>query len=216
MLKPVAPKPAKKKQDIVVRLTTMRGFGARTVCSRWTTANVAYFIEFARLPQDVSTWVSKLLDLGIVDFKGSTVVDCPPSLHSGASMIVSLSVYLKASAFKPPSASMEDETTKPMFNEGQETADEQTLRERKSSLTHLFEILNLTPINRGSFSKGKKKQLGQEDLRLLVQKTNKAKKGSHTEVVGDGEEITVESDEEELSDNQLDLIYRKYVTALAE
>ncbi|EKM61408.1 uncharacterized protein PHACADRAFT_111980 [Phanerochaete carnosa HHB-10118-sp] len=191
MLKPAAPKPTKKKQDIVVRLTTMRGF------------------EFARLPQEVSTWVSKLLDLGIVEFKGSTVVDCPPSLHSGASIIVSLSIYLKTSAFRPPSTSAEDEPSKPTFNEGQESLDEQILRERKSSLIHLFDILNLKPTKRGSFRGGKKKQLSQEDLRLLAQKASKAKKGSHTEIVGDGEEIVVEADEEELSDNQLNLIYRK-------
>lgn len=168
--------------------------------------------EFARLPQEVSTWVAKLLDLDIVEFKGSTVVDCPPSLHSGASLIVSLSIYLKASAFKSPSTSAVNDQARSMFNEGQETADEQILRERKNSLIHLFDILSLKPINRGKPQKGKKKQLSQEDLRLLTQKANKAKQGSHTEIVGDGEEIVVEADEEELSDNQLNLIYRKCVT----
>jgi len=40
---------------------------------------------------------------GIIDFKGSTMVDCPTTLHSGADLIVSLSVYVRVSAFKPPS-----------------------------------------------------------------------------------------------------------------
>ena len=96
-----------------------------------------------------------------------------------------------------------------MFNEGQETVDEQILRERKSSLIHLFEILNIKPVNRRSFPRRQKKELSQEDMRLLVQTANKAKKGARTEIVGDGEEITVEGDEEELSENQLNLIYRK-------
>jgi DNA repair protein RAD5 len=69
--------------------------------------------------------------------------------------------------------------------------------------------LSLKPTNRGGFSTRKNKDLSQEELRLLTQKVNKAKKGLHTEIVGDGEEILVEGDEEELSDNQLSLIYRK-------
>lgn len=147
--------------------------------------------------------------IGIVEFSGSTVVDCPPSLHSGASLIVSLSIYLKASAFKPPNAPLGDETPRHLFNEGHETADEQTLRERKSSLIHLFDILNLKPTNRMSAVKRKRKVLSQEELKLLTQKAAKSKKGSHMEIVGDGEEIMVEGDEEELSENQLNLIYRK-------
>lgn len=136
-------------------------------------------------------------------------MDCPPALHSGASLIVSLSLYLKADAFRPPSTSLQDDAPRHMFNEGHETLDEQVLRERKSALIHLFKILNLKPTNRGSVSKRKQKGLSQEDLKLLAQKANKSKRGSHTEIVGDGEEIIVEGDEEELSDNQLNLIYRK-------
>ena len=75
----------------------------------------------------------------------------------------------------------------------------------------MFDILNLKPTNRGTISKRRKKDLSQEDLKLLTQKANTTKKGSHTEIVGDGEEIVVEADEEELSDNQLNLIYRKCV-----
>src|SRR5882757_112373 len=82
--------------------------------------------------------------LGIIDFKGSTVVDCPATLHSGADLIVSLSVYVRASAFKPASTSAQ-EPPKNMFNQEQETQDEQTLRERKTTLLSLFEAVNLRP-----------------------------------------------------------------------
>lgn len=130
-------------------------------------------------------------------------------MRSGADIIISLSVYLKPTAFKQPSTSGDDDANRLMFNEGQETLDEQILRERKSSLIHLFEILNLKPTNRGNLPRRQKKDLSQEELRLLTQKANKAKKGAHTEIVGDGEEIVVEGDEEELTDNQLNLIYWK-------
>lgn len=98
-----------------------------------------------------------------------------------------------------------------MFNEGQETVDEQILRERKSSLIHLFDILSLKPTSRGDFSRRRTKDLSQEELKLLTQKQSghKSKKGAHTEIVGDGEEILVEGDEEDLSENQLNLIYKK-------
>ncbi|KAG2138689.1 SNF2 family N-terminal domain-containing protein [Suillus bovinus] len=183
------PLKAMKKADTVVRLTNDRGF------------------EFGRLPQHVSSWVSRLLDFGIVDFKGSTVVDCPATLHSGADLIVSLSVYVRASAFKPPSTSAEGPPTT-MFNQGQETQDEQTLRERKSALLSLFEALNLRPCrgahvqdngNMGSGSNGMNKK--------LTQHPGGAKK-KKIEIVGDGEEVEVEEGEE-LSDNELDVIYKK-------
>lgn len=139
-------------------------------------------------------------------------MDCPSALHSGASLIISLSIYLKTSAFKPPSTASEDDAPRMFINEGQETTDEQILRERKSALTHLFDILSLKPTNRGTISRRKKKDLSQEDLKLLTQNAKKAGKSSHTEIVGDGEEIVVEGDEEELTDNQLNLIYRKYAS----
>ncbi|TCD62159.1 DNA helicase rad5 [Steccherinum ochraceum] len=188
MLKPQPMKSTRKKQDLVVRLANMRGF------------------EFGRLPQDVALWVSKLLDLDIVDFRGSTIIDCPETLHSGADLIVSLSVYIKASAFQPLSPTAEDKG-KTMFNEGQETESEQTLRERKGALSHLFKILNLRPRAAGLAGR----QLDHDDLRNLTQrpKQGQAKKTTKTEIVGDGEEVEVEMDAEDLNENELDLIYKK-------
>ena len=54
--------------------------------------------------------------------------------------------------------------------------------------------------------------LDKDDLVLLTKDDKRASKGgegTRTEIVGDGEEVEVEVDAEELSDNQLDLIYRK-------
>ncbi|KAI0784921.1 SNF2 family N-terminal domain-containing protein [Abortiporus biennis] len=192
MFKPQPQKPVRKKKDMLVRLTNKAGF------------------EFARLPQDIASWVSHLLDLDIVDFRGSTVVDCPTTLHSGADIIVSLSVYIKAAAFKPLSVSVED-LTKTIFNEGQETASEQLLRERKGSLVQLFNAIDLRP-HRGTEKVNRRQgKLDQQDLEALTQqpRTKASKKPAKTEIVGDGEEVEVEADAQDLSENEINLIYKK-------
>lgn len=148
---------------------------------------------------------------GIVDFKGSTIIDCPDNLHPGAELIVSLAVYLNSTAFlpsKPPA----EEQPKHIFNEGQETLSEQTLRERKGSLVHLFEVLDIKPVKISS-SKRKGKELSHDDLVLLAEQHHKSGKSTaKTEIVGDGEEIEVEADGEELDLNELNLIYKKYIS----
>ncbi|KAI0049269.1 hypothetical protein FA95DRAFT_1489629 [Auriscalpium vulgare] len=196
MLKQQPLKPSKKKAHTVVRLTNRAGF------------------EFGRLPNEVAKWVSRLLELGIVEFRGSTMIECPAVLHSGADLIVSLSVYIKALAFKsfndtsiaPPSA---------MFNEGHETSEEQVLRERKASLLHLFGILNLKPVNGSDMSKIRRQaegELDSDDLTKLTQRPKdnaKPEKRVKTEIVGDGEEVEVEAEDEDLSENELNLIYKR-------
>ncbi|OJA20678.1 HLTF/DNA helicase [Rhizopogon vesiculosus] len=188
MLKSQPPK-ATKKADTVVLLTNDRGF------------------EFGRLPQHVSSWVSKLLDLGIIDFKGSTVVDCPATLHSGADLIVSLSVYVRASAFKPASISAE-EPPKNMFNQEQETQDERTLRERKTTLLSLFEAVNLRPRRESRVQGDRNTEKKSDDTVKQLTQHPGGTKQKKTEIVGDGEEVEVEEGEE-LSDNELDVIYKK-------
>ncbi|KIJ22170.1 hypothetical protein PAXINDRAFT_64144 [Paxillus involutus ATCC 200175] len=191
MLKPQPTKFGKRKADTVVRLTNKGGF------------------EFGRLPQDIAAWVSKLLDMGMISFKGSTMVDCPTVLHSGADLIVSLSVFISASAFKPPSTSSGASLpSKVMFGQGQETEDEQTLRERKTALLALFDVVNLQPRRGAQAPKGDQIPDGNIEQPTELASTASEKKTMKTEMVGDGEEIEVE-DSEELSDNQLDLIYRK-------
>ncbi|KAH9949377.1 SNF2 family N-terminal domain-containing protein [Amylocystis lapponica] len=192
MLKAQPQKPAKKKQDLVVRLTNQGGF------------------EFGRLPQDVASWVSRLLDLDIVDFRGSTIVDCPAKLRSGADLIISLSLYIKVSAFKPANTSP-DEKPRNMFDEGQETATEQMLRERKSSLVSMFKAIGLKPHKGSGFARTPHRGPDQKDLEMITQRsgTSKGKKPVKKEIVGDGEEVEVEADGEELSENELDLIYKK-------
>ncbi|TFK56768.1 hypothetical protein OE88DRAFT_1650222, partial [Heliocybe sulcata] len=196
LLKAQPLKAKKKSNGSVVRLTNKGGF------------------EFGRLPQDVASWVSTLLDLGIVNFRGSTMIDCPANLHSGADLIISLSVYMRASAFQAPSISSR-EPVKAMLNEGQEYQDEQSLRERKTALLRLFDAIGLRP-RRGNAGRSTGKHveasLSDSDLKQASQRPGgnaRPSKPKRVEIVGDGEEIEVEGDEEELSEDQLNVIYNR-------
>src|SRR5882762_4023768 len=164
-------------------------------------------------------FLTDLRFLDIVEFKSSTMIDCPAVLHSGADLIISLSVYLRSSAFKTPSTSSPSSTstnrkqkTSMMFNEGQETLDEQVLRERKSSMLKLFDVVGLKPSAGADISKHWDKsdsELHGEAVKKVTQ-TNKLKKPVRIEIVGDGEEVEVEEGED-LSENELNMIYKKYV-----
>lgn len=184
-------------------------------------------IEFGRLPQDVASWVSRLLDLGmfclcsairlvvltvidIVEFRKCTMVDCPAKLSTGADLILSLSVYMKTSAFQPPKITPDD-NAQIMFNEGQETEAEQILRERKRSLLSLFKRINLKPRKGNHISNSK---LDQADFTLLTQRPNIPKQTQATSS-GNGED---EDGEGDITEDQIDLIYKKCVchTALRD
>ncbi|KAJ7201358.1 DNA repair protein RAD5 [Mycena pura] len=174
-----------KKTDNIVRLYNSRGF------------------EFGRLSQDVSSWVAGLLDLDIVEFRGK-MLDCPEKLSTGSNLIISADVFILPAAFKP-SNSVSDEKPIALLSEGAETMDEQTLRERKASILKLFDILNLRPEAGVNFAERKSdQQIHDEAMKNMAQRKGK----KVTEIVGDGEEIEVD-DDEELTENDLDMIYRK-------
>lgn len=134
------------------------------------------------------------------------MTDCPDKLTTGASLIVSVDIYMLPSAFNPTSkASRSQDTPKAMFGEGMETIDETNLRERKTSILKLFEVVGLKP-QAGVNVKSRKtdEQLHEEALKIFSQRKTK----KVTEIVGDGEEIEVD-DEEDLSKNDLDMIYKR-------
>lgn len=107
-----------------------------------------------------------------------------------------------------------------ILGEGEETLDEQALRERKSSLLQLFDSVNLKP-NRSN-SLARKFDTETDFVEQFSQPPPKAKsaakkevepktKTKTKEVIGEGEEAEeVELEGEELSENQLDLIYKRY------
>ncbi|KXN90093.1 DNA repair protein RAD5 [Leucoagaricus sp. SymC.cos] len=193
MLKPQTTKPTKKKVDSVVRLKNLRGF------------------EFARLPTEVASWISRLLDFDLVEIRG-TMTDCPEKLSVGIGLMVTLHVYILPEAFTPLRASNQEEDSNFSFNEGFETQEERLvnlgfcyLRERKASILKLFDAIGLRP-RAGAGTKPKKFNQKYEDAieNLAKRKGGKTKK----ELVGDGEEIEVDATEE-LSGNDLNLIYQK-------
>jgi DNA repair protein RAD5 len=131
------------------------------------------------------------------------MIDCPAILHSGGDLIISLSAYILPPAFKPFTTKMGD-IRNIIFDENRETHDEQALRERKRSLLHLFDAVGLRPVVDSSCSNRRAGQVKNE----RVNRVHRERK-VRIEVVGDGEEIEVE-DAEELSENELDVIYQRW------
>ncbi|KAK0559434.1 DNA helicase rad5 [Tilletia horrida] len=114
--------------NIIVRFKNDRGF------------------EVGRLPAEVASWASKLLDMEMVSFDG-IVIDCPNSLTVGCDVLLQVKAYIMAPAFTnaikltgsdgPDGASFR--------NEAAETDDEKMLRERKTGLLRLFKTCGLKP-----------------------------------------------------------------------
>ncbi|KAF9785715.1 SNF2 family N-terminal domain-containing protein [Thelephora terrestris] len=188
----------KKKQNDIVRLTNRGGF------------------EIARLPQNIASWVARLLETGVIEFRGCTVVDVPENLKTGLDIVVSLSVYILAKAFKPSNIGKNSADHKrPMFNEGAETAEEQELRQRKQALLKLFDAVNLRPV-RGSGVLGKEDDtvLDHEEVLKMAEVSTQSPhppikpQSVRKEIVGDGEEVEVDPDED-LNENQLAMIYNR-------
>ncbi|KAG6874399.1 hypothetical protein C0995_015135 [Termitomyces sp. Mi166 len=141
---------------------------------------------------------------GIVEFRG-TMTDCPEKLTTGVSLFVTLQVYILESAFKPPTISNVDDEPIVMFNEGQETLDEKTLRERKEAILRLFDVIGLKPEAGANVrSPHDAAKIHEEALNRLAKRKSKKVK----EIVGDNEEIEVD-DAEDLSKNDIDAIYKR-------
>lgn len=123
---------SKEKEDFIVRFSNMRGF------------------EVGRLPLEVATWMSKLIDNGIAEFEG-VVVDCPSSLTVGCDIILQVKAYIKFDAFFLTLASFKsgsglfDEQNDGLRPETAESDFEKTLRERKISLLRMFRVCDLKP-----------------------------------------------------------------------
>ena len=145
-----------------------------------------------------------ILPPDIVEFRNCTMVECPPKLATGADLILSLSIYIKPSAFRPPKVTPED-GSKVIFNEGHETEAEQILRERKKSLISLFKRIGLKPHKSSGKTGGK---LSQQELELLTQvpKPTQTKTSS-----SNGEDDDGEGD---ISEEQINLIFKKYAYSL--
>ena len=171
-----------------------------------------------RLPNNMASWLSKLLDLKIVTLMG-TVIDCPKPLRTGSNVVLSLKVYMLPSAFqssmlKPGIGSSGDKTDRLRWHEeGKETYDEQILRERKVSLLRLFETVNMRPVR--STRNRRRTQVilpldGSTVSAANGSKPQRITNGTTREIIGDDEDAEeVEVEGEELTDQQVTNIYTK-------
>ncbi|KAK1218085.1 DNA helicase rad5 [Marasmius sp. AFHP31] len=178
----------KKKADTIVRLVNQRGF------------------EFGRLPQEVAWWASKLMDLGIIELRAK-MTECPDKLTTGCELMVSVDVFLLPGAFVYNELTGSDNPSM-FWGEGLETSEETSLRERKSAMLKMFDVLGLRPRSGASISGRKTEEELQQEARTIYAQSQAKTAKKITETVGDGEEIEVEEGEE-LSRNDIDMIYRK-------
>ncbi|KZS91640.1 hypothetical protein SISNIDRAFT_456554, partial [Sistotremastrum niveocremeum HHB9708] len=178
-------------------------------------------IEIGRFPPAVSEWMAKLIDLDVIHFQGCTVVDCPPKLRLGSHILLSIKVFIQPSAFKNH-ITIDDDAPRAAFQEDKETDSEKSLRARKAALLALFKTVGLRP-NKSSALGKSAAQLQEDDMEKMVKMTNEPKtpdrlssaEASDDEGINgltDAEDdvaVDEENDEEELTDNQLNVIYRK-------
>ncbi|CDS00525.1 related to RAD5-DNA helicase [Sporisorium scitamineum] len=130
---------SREKEDFIVRFSNMRGF------------------EVGRLPLEVATWMSKLIDTGIAEFEG-VVVDCPSSLTLGCDIILQVKAYIKFDAFFLTLLGNKElnEQNDGLRPETAESELEKTLRERKISLLRMFRVCDLKPSLSNSILKSHK------------------------------------------------------------
>jgi len=97
-----------------------------------------------------------------------------------------------------------------MFNEGQETLDEQVLRERKASLLKLFQVLDIKPIRKNAFLRESGSTTDVPEK--MMTQSNKDENPLKPVDKGRGEVRSEGGDEEEeevLTEGELDMIYKK-------
>ncbi|KAF9931703.1 DNA helicase rad5 [Mortierella antarctica] len=171
------------KENNVVRFTKQNGF------------------EIGRLQVDTARWVSKLMDYGLAEFEG-TILLAPPSLRTGAEIVLTLKCFLTAAAFKTLGSSDKtaglSKASMSVMNEALETEDEIELKHRKYAVNALFRELALTPIATNT-------TVGPRDNGIELFSSTPEAGSSPT--LNDGADDKEE--EPEVSDKELDVLYEK-------
>lgn len=174
-----------KKADHIVRFLSQQGF------------------QLGRLPVATAEFVGVLMDNGLARFAGN-VIEAPQMVRVGDSVLLSLKVYLNSGAFDKMADTGE---AIDMLWEGSETLTEKTLRERKTSLLKLFDMVGLKPrttapnVNLDALSETP-----------VGKQASKGKNAVRVETIGEGEdaeEVEVVDDGEELDKRDIDMIYQK-------
>ncbi|KAF8628247.1 hypothetical protein AX15_004022 [Amanita polypyramis BW_CC] len=199
--------------------TMLKGQSSKISPKQMKMDNVVHLInkqgsEFGRLPMKMSSWIARLLDFEIVEFRG-IMTDCPDRLSTGASLIVTLKAYVLPNAFTSLKASQYSDDSKTMLREEWETLDERLLRERKDAILELFDVIGLKP----QIEANVKKPMHSKSSNGVPKKQDTTSTSRRVkEIVGDGEEVEVEAGEE-LSKDDLNVIYKRaqvHDSAMAE
>ncbi|KAG0175436.1 DNA helicase rad5 [Apophysomyces sp. BC1034] len=160
--------------------------------------------ELGRLPQHVAKYVSKLIDLGLCEFK-ATVVCSPPIWKTGDDIILHMKCYMLDSAFGDPETyfgkPMENRRT--VWNRGGETADEKSYNDRTLALLSIIRAVNLRPTRSSMQRMNMTIGQNEDELQDLISQSLKISPSS-TESTEDRE-----TEETEVSNNDLNNIYQK-------
>jgi len=113
------------KQHVLVRFSTLQGK------------------EIGRLPQEIASYVSTLLDQGICSFDGVCIFS-PDRIRTGDNILIQLRCYLLPKIFDPLTAKRDDE--RPATWEISETKEERSLKFRRLALIQLFTAIGLDPV----------------------------------------------------------------------
>ncbi|KAG0224670.1 DNA helicase rad5 [Actinomortierella wolfii] len=176
------------KENNVVRFTNKDGY------------------EIGRLPVDVARWVSKLMDFGLAEFRG-TVIYAPTILKTGTEVIFTMRCYLTAQAFvsleKEHLNQVKQQSGVSMNRDTVETAEEVNLKNRKFAINTMFRDLALKPSATNS-TVGPREYDG--DLLAGAEPSSPSSKREGQDDDKEGEE---EEEEKQVSDSELDVLYEK-------
>jgi DNA repair protein RAD5 len=155
--------------------------------------------EVGRLPREVASYISTLLDLKLCVFEG-TLVWCPPILKIGEDMILTIKCYILPNAIHTNSflASVTPQAKKRSFDRS--IQDPSILR--KLALIQMFRNLGMRPVR----SSIQRMNVGGENSwdMILQSVTRKVEEQEDDEAVDPNSE-----EKKEVSDGQLDTIYEK-------
>ncbi|KAG8862978.1 DNA helicase rad5 [Tulasnella sp. 330] len=214
MMKREPPKTSKKTDNFIVRFSNKKGQGA-FLRDAYSTAVPA--THSMKLWHDERGWSSSDTEIrldcqtsGKWHDKDRSIRD-RLSFKDTNSIMLSLRIFLEPSAFITPSESIMYAKSKKsrrkdwdLMHEGAETAQEKNLSDRKRSLLKLFQAMSVRP------RRDKAVKDVDSALAFTQEKKPVVKRGKTTEVVGEGDEVEeVEAEGEELTGNQLSVIYQK-------
>ncbi|ORX36723.1 SNF2 family N-terminal domain-domain-containing protein [Kockovaella imperatae] len=135
----VVPKkpPSKPIVDQIIRFRNDRGF------------------EIGRLSVGEAGFLVHLLDTGVIELRGH-VIDCPPVLSTGATILLNVKVYLTAKAFEQVDKDGR-EGVGTFWQEQKETEEEEAMRKRKDALGLLFGRIGVKAIQSNALLMAQKK-----------------------------------------------------------